>query len=168
VFYDVHVLPPSAQDDPRGALVRLAADQLAARGGRPSQAPTAPVVDPAVVEQLRARWVRPGEGLRIVDEAGVVTVRLPYWYVGKQAKEQAKVLHAVVRDLEKAGAGRAFDPQLDDWFTDRHPRDTAAVLDAVADFEARERVDSPAVDARRAARAEAAAPPRLGFRRRRT
>ncbi len=168
MFYDVHVLPPSAQDDPRGALVRLAADQLAARAGRPTGGTSSPLVDPTVVDQVRARWVRPGEGLRIVEEAGVVTVRLPYWYVGKQAKEQAKVLHAVVRDLEKAGAGRAFDPQLDDWFTDRHPRDTAAVLDAVADFEARERVDSPAVDARRAARAEAAAPPRLGFRRRRT
>jgi hypothetical protein len=162
VYYDVHLLPPEASADPRGAVARSEARRL---GHHDDDAP--PVVDPAVVERVRARWVRPGEGLRIVDEGGSLTVRLPFWYVGKQARTQAKVLHSVVAELEKASGRRAFDPQLDDWFTGRDPRDTAAVFDAIADFDAREHRDSPAVDARRAARAEAASP-RLGFRRRRT
>jgi hypothetical protein len=109
--------------------------------------------------------VKPGEGLRIDSRREVLIVRLPYWYVGKAAREQAKVLHAVVKDLERATGLRGFDPQLDDWFTGRSYKDTAAVLDAVADFQAREKVDSPAVDARHAARA-AAGRPRPIFRRR--
>jgi hypothetical protein len=93
--------------------------------------------------------------MRVDVGADTLLVRLPYWYAGKQARVQAKVLHGLVTDLEKASGRRGFDPQLDDWFSRRDARDTAAVLDAVADFEAREHVDSPAVDARRAARAEA-------------
>jgi hypothetical protein len=159
VFYDVHLLPPDAADDPRGALVARAADDLAARHDDEP-----PVVAAAVVAKVRATWVRPGEGLRIEDAHGAVTVRLPYWYVGKKAREQARVLHAVVSELEKATGWRAFDPQLDDWFSRRSYKDTAAVMDAVADFQARERIDTPAVDARRDARASAGKPRPL-FRR---
>ena len=161
MYYDVHLLPPDT-DDPRAAMAAQAAHELA------EHTPDAPAVDPAVVEQVAGRWVRAGEGLRIVDEAGALTVRLPYWYVGRQARTQAKVLHQVVKELEQATGRRGFDPQLDDWFSRRSPADTAAVLDAVADFQARERVDSPAVDARNAARAQAARGPRLPRLRRRS
>jgi hypothetical protein len=160
VYYDVHLLPPDAADDPRAAIVRRAADDLAAL-----HTDDPPVLDPTTLARVHETWVRPGEGLRIEDSHGTVTVRLPCWYVGKKARDQAKVLHAVVKDLERATGWRAFDPQLDDWFTGRSPKDTAAVLDAVADFQARERMDTPAVDARRAAR-ESAGKPRPIFRRR--
>jgi len=160
VYYDVHLLPPDAADDPRSAIVRRAAEDLAAlHTGDPS------VLDPTTVARVRETWLRPGEGLRIEDGHGWVTVRLPCWYVGKKARDQAKVLHAVVKDLERATGWRAFDPQLDDWFTGRSHKDTAAVLEAVADYQARERMDTPAVDARRAAR-ESAGRPRPIFRRR--
>jgi hypothetical protein len=161
VYYDVHLLPPDT-DDPRAVLAGQAAHRLS------DHDPDPPSVDGAVLARVRDRWVRPGEGLRIVDEGGALTVRLPYWYVGRQARTQAKVLHRVVKELEQATGRRGFDPQLDDWFRHRSPADTAAVLDAVADFQARERVDSPAVDARNAARAQAARGPRLPRLRRRT
>lgn len=166
MYYDVHLLPIDAGDDPKGALVAQAARRLAGAGQDEGGSTSA--VDAAVVERIRDTWVRPGEGLRIEDEAGALTVRLPYWYVGKQAHTQAKVLHQVVKELERATGRRGYDPQLSDWFTGRDSADTAAVLDAVADFQAREHVDSPAVDARRAARAEAARTPRLRWRRGRT
>ncbi|MGB9375514.1 MAG: hypothetical protein WCA82_15295 [Jiangellales bacterium] len=173
MYYDVHLLPRDATDDPRAAIVMRDAEVLASDGGpaaQPGQAGATSVagggaVDAARIEAVRAKWVKPGEGLRIDARRGALTVRLPYWYVGKQAREQAKVLHAVVKDLEKATGLLGFDPQLDDWFTGRSHKDTAAVLDAVADFQAREKMDSPAVDARRAARA-AAGRPRPIFRRR--
>ncbi|MGA7688357.1 MAG: hypothetical protein WCA29_03910 [Jiangellales bacterium] len=173
MYYDVHLLPRDATDDPRAAIATRDAQVLASDGVPAPQQATAvefavvdgEAVDAAVVEAVRAKWVKPGEGLRIDVRRGAVTVRLPYWYVGKPAREQAKVLHAVVKDLEKATGLRGFDPQLDDWFTGRSYKDTAAVLDAVADFQAREKMDSPAVDARRAARA-AAGRPRPIFRRR--
>lgn len=161
MYYDVHLLP-SGTDDPRAALAGQAARGLS------DHEPDPPAVDAAVLARVRDRWVRPREGLRIVDEGGSLTVRLPYWYVGRQARTQAKVLHQVVKELEQATGRRGFDPQLDDWFRGRSPGDTAAVLDAVADFQARERVDSPAVDARNAARAAAARGPRLPRLRRRT
>jgi len=160
VYYDVHLLPPEAADDPQAAIVRRAAEDLAALHEDDPQ-----VLEPETMATVRDTWVRPGEGLRIEDGHGWVTVRLPFWYVGKRAREQAKVLHAVVKDLERATGWRAFDPQLDDWFSGRSHKDTAAVFDAVADFQARERMDTPAVDARRAAR-ESAGKPRPIFRRR--
>jgi hypothetical protein len=160
MYYDVHLLPPSALDDPRAAIARHAAEDLAAQHDDDP-----PVVDADVLIRVRETWVRPGEGLRIEDRHGAVTVRLPYWYWGKQAREQSKVLHAVVKDLEKATGWRGFDPQLDDWFTSRSYKDTVAVLEAVADFQARERMDTPAVDARRTARAADGRPKPL-FRRR--
>ena len=159
MYYDVHLLPPDAADDPRGALVAHQAEELAAVHDDDPR-----VLDPSVVSAVRQTWVRPGEGLLIDDSRGSVTVRLPYWYVGKQAREQAKVLHAVVKQLEKATGWRGYDPQLDDWFTGRSHKDTAAVLDAVADFQARERMDTPATDARRSAR-QSAGRPRPIFRR---
>lgn len=171
MYYDVHLLPRDATEDPRAAIVMRDAEVLASDGLPPAQQAQVGVtsdggaVDAALLDAVRAKWVKPGEGLRIDARPGALTVRLPYWYVGKQAREQAKVLHAVVKDLEKATGLRGFDPQLDDWFTGRSYKDTAAVLDAVADFQAREKVDSPAVDARRAARA-AAGRPRPIFRRR--
>jgi hypothetical protein len=115
---------------------------------------------------VRETWVRPGEGLRIEDSHGAVTVRLPSWYWGRQAREQAWVLHAVVKELEGATGWGGFDPQLDDWFTRRSCTDTVAVREAVADFQARERMDTPAVDARRSARMADGRPKPL-FRRRR-
>lgn len=173
MYYDVHLLPRDASDDPRAAIVARDAEVLASGGVRAPQQTQAGehtvaddgAVDTARLDAVRAKWVKPGEGLRIDIRRGAITVRLPYWYVGKQAREQAKVLHAVVKDLEKATGLRGFDPQLDDWFTGRSYKDTAAVLDAVADFQAREKMDSPAVDARRAARATAGSP-RPIFRRR--
>ena len=159
MYYDVHLLPAEATDDPRAAIVRRAAEDLADLHEDDPR-----VLDPLIVAQVRETWVRPGEGLRIDDEHGRLTVRLPYWYVGKKAREQAKVLHAVVKELERATGWRGYDPQLDDWFTGRSHKDTAAVLDAVAEFQAREKMDSPAVDARRAERA-AAGRPRPIFRR---
>lgn len=159
MYYDVHLLPPDAADDPKAAIVRRQAEDLAALHEDDPR-----VLDAGVVARVRDTWVRPGEGLRVEDAHGSVTVRLPYWYVAKQAREQAKVLHAVVGELEKATGWRGFDPQLDDWFTGRSHKDTAAVLDAVADFQARERMDTPAVDARRSARASAGKPRPL-FRR---
>jgi len=159
VYYDVHLLPAEATDDPRAAIVRRAAEDLADLHEDDPR-----VLDPQTVAKVRETWVRPGEGLRIDDDHGRLTVRLPYWYVGKKAREQAKVLHAVVKELERATGWRGYDPQLDDWFTGRSHKDTAAVLDAVAEFQAREKMDSPAVDARRAERA-AAGRPRPIFRR---
>lgn len=159
MFYDVHLLPPDDAADPQAAIARHAAEDLGARLDDDAH-----VLAPAVVAKVRDTWVRPGEGLTIEDERGSVTVRLPCWYVGKKAREQAKVLHAVVRELEKATGWRGFDPQLDDWFTGRSHKDTAAVLDAVADFQAREHMDTPAVDARRVAR-QTAGKPRPIFRR---
>lgn len=160
MYYDVHLLPPSAADDPRAALARRAAEDIAHQ-----HEDDPPVVPADVLARVRDAWVRPGEGLRIEDAHGGVTVRLPYWYWGKQAREHAKVLHAVVKELENATGWRGYDPQLDDWFSSRSYKDTVAVLQAVADFQARERMDTPAVDARRAARATDSSPRPL-FRRR--
>jgi hypothetical protein len=168
VYYDIHLLPPEAGDDPQAAIVAAAAHRLAGPHGQEQHSRSEPpAVDPAVLERVRSAWVRPGEGLRIEDGDGALTVRLPYWYVGKQAHVQAKVLHRVVKELEQATGRRGYDPQLADWFTGRDAADTAAVLDAVADFQAREGMDSPAVDARRAARAAASRTPRLPWGRRR-
>ena len=161
MFYDVHLLPPSRIDDPRAALVRHAAEDLAEQHEHDP-----PVIPLEVLSKVRETWVKPGEGLRIEDSHGAVTVRLPFWYWGRQAREQAKVLHAVVKELEAATGWRGFDPQLDDWFTGRSYKDTVAVMEAVADYQARERMDTPAVDARRAARAAEGRPKPL-FRRRR-
>jgi hypothetical protein len=170
MFYDVHLLGPADWDDPQGALARAAARALHIRqAGSDTSAPSveppsadAPVVGQDVLTRVRATWLRPGEGLRVDAQGGTLLVRLPYWYVGRQARTQAKVLHAVVSDLEKASGRRGYDPQLQDWFTGRAAADTAAVLDAVAEFQSREHVDSPAVDARRAERAASGRRPRLG------
>jgi hypothetical protein len=144
------------------------APQPPAAAPAPQPPAAATLVGPDVLERVRATWVRPEDGLRIEAGATTLLVRLPYWYVGREARTHAKVLHAVVADLEKESGRRGYDPQLSDWFTGRDAADTAAVLDAVADFQARERVDSPAVDAIRAQRAASGRRPRLGIGRRRS
>jgi hypothetical protein len=103
------------------------------------------------VDQVLARWLRIGDQLSVEVEAasGDLVVRLPYAYYGREAREPAKLLHAVVHDLERATGRRAWDPQLSAWLRRRSWRDTVAVLNAVVDFQAAEHVDSPGTRMRR-------------------
>ena len=148
MFYDVHLLPPSRIDDPHAALVRHAAEDLAEQHEHDP-----PVIPLEVLSKVRETWVKPGEGLRIEDSHGAVTVRLPFWYWGRQAREQAKVLHAVVKELEAATGWRGFDAVLVDWVTGRSYLVCVGVLEGVAVFLARDRLDTRAVVARGAGRA---------------
>jgi hypothetical protein len=163
MFYDVHLRPSAGPGGSPGGVPDAAASPVEAAAS-PVEPAAVPAAEAAAVERVLAKWVRVGDGLLVEAAGPELLVRLPYWTYGRSARTAAKLLHAVVADLERATGRTGFDPQLDRPAARTSWRDTAAVLHAVADYQAVEHVDSPAVDARAALITELANP-RLKVRR---